>query len=117
MYISGSDDQKNKETADKEIKSENNEGAEEKNIFNIIEDLPKKPPKLKDVNFFETEKVDSVLKSKKKKGSKKHNARPLDENSGDSSSDIFDNSEATLRQIFDSYDPSDLCKHIFSLLA
>ena len=91
------------------MKVKNDKEVEEKSLFEIIEAVPKKPPQLTDVNFFEVEKADNLSKNKKKKASKRHNNKPCGENSKDSSSVTFNNSETTLKMIFDSYDPSQPC--------
>ena len=106
FFISGSDEQKIDEKGNVEIKALENDKIEEKNLFEMIDVVPMKPPKLKDVNFFELEKDETMSRAKKKKTSKKRNGKPYGEDTKDSSSDSFDNSEVTLKKIFDSYDPS-----------
>ncbi|XP_065069883.1 RNA exonuclease 1 homolog isoform X2 [Rhopilema esculentum] len=78
------------------------------NIFDIIEeDIPKKPPKLKDIDFFEAEVVTGETKKRKISGSKgKQNlVSDQQDSSVESSSESVDNSEDTLRQIFEECDP------------
>lgn len=75
------------------------------NIIDQIKDEPKKPPKFSDINFFQSGKDNIPTKRKKRvkdKGETDSSSRELSEGS---SSDPFDSSEATLQQIFDSYDP------------
>ena len=80
---------------------EDNEG----NIFDVFdEEIPKKPPKLKDIDFFLPEVPEKANKTKKKKKSSKLSIQ-LPNESPDSSSESVDNSEATLRKLFEEYDP------------
>ena len=74
------------------------------------------PPKLTDINFFSVEKDGVPIKSKKKKNVKERKEKSIHEVSEGSSSDCFDNSEATLKEIFDSYDPGQLGKLILQAL-
>ena len=76
--------------------------------------MPKIPPKLSDINFFTMDQEGIPPKAKKERKAKDPNETPCHELSEGSSSDLFDNSEATLKEIFDSYDPG---KHLLSLVA
>ena len=71
------------------------------------EEIPKKPPKLKDIDFFLPEVPEKTNKTKKKKKASKtdKNFIQLPNESPDSSSESVDNSEATLRKLFEEYDP------------
>jgi len=102
----GSDEQNIDDKGHEEIKAVEKEEIEEKNIFEVIDVVPKKPPKLKDVNFFELERDETVSRAKKKKTSKKKNSKGHSEGPKDSSSDSFENSGAMLKKTFDSYDPN-----------
>ena len=87
---------------------EKGENIDADNIFDVIEeDIPKKPPKLKDIDFFEAEVVTGETKKRKLSGSKEKQNFVSDQqdSSVESSSESVDNSEDTLRQIFEECDP------------
>ena len=116
FFILGSDEQNIDDKGHEEIKAVEKEEIEEKNIFEVIDVVPKKPPKLKDVNFFELERDETVSRAKKKKTSKKKNSKGHSEGPKDSSSDSFENSGAMLKKTFDSYDPSRSILQICAIL-
>ena len=80
---------------------------------NLPENLePLKPPKLRDLNFFASASPEPPSKQGKRKRQKVHSSKlsktvkiPDSDSSSESSSESVDNSEATMREIFEAYDP------------
>eukprot|EP00112_Aurelia_sp_Birch-Aquarium-sp1_P012553 Seg2639.3 transcript_id=Seg2639.3/GoldUCD/mRNA.D3Y31 product="hypothetical protein" protein_id=Seg2639.3/GoldUCD/D3Y31 len=103
--------QTNENSTETQQDGQETEDAEEDiegNIFDVFEEeIPKKPPKLKDIDFFLPEVPEKTSKTKKRKKSSKtdKNFMKLLNESPDSSSESVDDSEATLRKLFEEYDP------------